>query len=173
MPFALQSLQTDLAYTAWANNLALSACSALTPEEIARDLGGSHHSLIETLHHSFDSERFWYECLAANALPPMDQIGDTCILPGSPTETLALLQREWPIVSRNALKWLTTQTAEDLHAPITSQLKSGEKSFNHWQILRHSINHSTLHRGQVVAMIRQLGHQPPQTDLMSFYFVKK
>lgn len=34
--------------------------------------------------------------------------------------------------------------------------------------MQHVANHATLHRGQVVGMIRQLGVEPPPTDLI-FY----
>jgi len=30
-----------------------------------------------------------------------------------------------------------------------------------WQIVLHAVNHSTLHRGQIVTMLRTLGLQPP------------
>jgi len=35
----------------------------------------------------------------------------------------------------------------------------------------HLVNHDSLHRGQVMAMIRQLGIAPPPTDLMMYYRV--
>jgi uncharacterized damage-inducible protein DinB len=35
--------------------------------------------------------------------------------------------------------------------------------------LLHVVNHSTLHRGQVMGMLRQLGKQPPATDIFNFY----
>jgi len=31
------------------------------------------------------------------------------------------------------------------------------------------VNHATLHRGQVVGMLRQLGKRPPNVDIMTFY----
>ena len=34
--------------------------------------------------------------------------------------------------------------------------------------MQHVANHATMHRGQVVGMIRQLGIDPPSTDLL-FY----
>ena len=34
--------------------------------------------------------------------------------------------------------------------------------------MQHVVNHATLHRGQVVGMIRQLGITPPSTDLLFF-----
>jgi uncharacterized damage-inducible protein DinB len=33
----------------------------------------------------------------------------------------------------------------------------------------HLVNHDSLHRGQVMGMIRQLGIAPPPTDLMMYY----
>ena len=33
----------------------------------------------------------------------------------------------------------------------------------------HLVNHNTLHRGQVMGMIRQLGIAPPPTDLMMYF----
>jgi uncharacterized damage-inducible protein DinB len=34
--------------------------------------------------------------------------------------------------------------------------------------MQHVVNHATLHRGQIVGMIRQLGIDPPSTDLLFF-----
>ena len=38
-----------------------------------------------------------------------------------------------------------------------------------WQIVMHVVNHATLHRGQAMGMLRQMGMAPPHTDLMMFY----
>lgn len=37
------------------------------------------------------------------------------------------------------------------------------------QILRHVVNHSTYHRGQVTTMLRQLRTEPVSTDLLVYY----
>jgi uncharacterized damage-inducible protein DinB len=37
-----------------------------------------------------------------------------------------------------------------------------------WEILLHVVNHGTYHRGQIAAMLRQLGHVPPSTDFIYF-----
>ncbi len=36
------------------------------------------------------------------------------------------------------------------------------------QVVLHLVNHATLHRGQVVGMLRQLGVKPPGTDFISY-----
>jgi len=35
-------------------------------------------------------------------------------------------------------------------------------------LIRHVVNHSTYHRGQVATQLRQLGHTPPNTDLITY-----
>jgi len=35
-----------------------------------------------------------------------------------------------------------------------------------WQLMQHVANHSTYHRGQVVAMLRMLGAKAVSTDLV-------
>jgi len=37
------------------------------------------------------------------------------------------------------------------------------------RMLRHVVNHSTYHRGQVVTMLRQVGAEAPATDLILFF----
>jgi len=36
-------------------------------------------------------------------------------------------------------------------------------------VLLHIVNHATLHRGQVMGMLRQLGHVPPGTDYLFYH----
>jgi len=35
-----------------------------------------------------------------------------------------------------------------------------------WVVLRHVVNHSTYHRGQVAAKLKRLGAEPPATDMI-------
>ena len=42
-----------------------------------------------------------------------------------------------------------------------------------WQIVMHVVNHGTLHRGQIVGMLRQLGVKAPATDIVFYYYEQK
>ena len=56
-----------------------------------------------------------------------------------------------------------------LAAELPFKLLSGDaSSMRLVDQMQHVANHATLHRGQVVGMIRQLGIAPPSTDLL-FY----
>jgi uncharacterized damage-inducible protein DinB len=38
-----------------------------------------------------------------------------------------------------------------------------------WQTVLHVVNHGTYHRGQITAMLRQLGAKPVNLDLIGYY----
>ena len=171
MTTAKEMLLMDLDYSAWANRVLLEACSPLTTEELGRDLGASHRSLIETLRHIYYTERVWMRRLCENAMPPMHEVGDQKLFCDPPPEPgIAELKRDWPEVWRAGHDWLESLTETDLDATLRSRLPDGsEFRVSRWKIVMHAVNHSTLHRGQVVAMLRMLGKQPPNTDLFSYY----
>ncbi|HEY0810552.1 MAG TPA: DinB family protein, partial [Longimicrobiales bacterium] len=62
----------------------------------------------------------------------------------------------------------------DLDRIVSYRNFKGESHANPlWQLLRHLVNHSTYHRGQVTTMLRQVGHEPVSTDLVLFYRQEK
>lgn len=174
IPFAIlpvvsnsrQWLAHQLAYSSWANQTLLTACAALTPEELNRDLGASHKSVLGTLRHIYYAERVWLKRLRANALPPLQEIGDQRLFGDPPPEPdLRRLQDDWPAVAEGLQRY-----AEELQdAALLNELRGSDCSIPLWKLFLHVVNHSTLHRGQVTSMIRQLGKQPPNTDVFSFH----
>jgi uncharacterized damage-inducible protein DinB len=67
-------------------------------------------------------------------------------------------------------EWLEKLREDGLDGTLSSRIADGTKfRASRWEIVMHPVNHSTLHRGQVVGMLRALGKQPPNTDLFSFY----
>jgi uncharacterized damage-inducible protein DinB len=166
MGFAKEQLQVELDYPAWATRLLLDACAALSDEERMRDLGLSHRNVVGTLGHMFVSERFWADCLRSDRLPPLDEIG----VSDSPEPAFTDLIDNWPAVWGVFDNWLASAPEEKLTETLRCRLTAEtERHFTRWQLLRHSMNHSTLHRGQVVGMVRALGRKPPNVDLMSYY----
>jgi uncharacterized damage-inducible protein DinB len=166
MDIGKQILQTDVAYSAWATSQLLAACSALTGAEQTCDLGLSHKCLLNTLHHIYVSERFWSECLRANSIPSLHEIGAG----PSPTGVrLVDLQQDWPAIWAGMQRWLDGLGDEDLTQTLACILSDDASfPFTRWQLLRHSLNHASFHRGQIVGMLRALGKQPPNVDVMSY-----
>ena len=164
-------LLCDVDYSAWANRQLLEACSALTTVQLERDLGASHRSILSTLRHIFYAERVWRDRLLVNKLPPLVEVGDQRLFGDPPPEpTLEDLKQRWPEVDRTLREWLAHLTESDLASELPCLSPDGtELHFSRWQIVTHSVNHSTLHRGQIISLLRTLGAQLPNTDLFSFY----
>jgi uncharacterized damage-inducible protein DinB len=161
-----QTVSLDLQYSEWASRMLLSACSELPVADRTRDLALSHASVLGTLHHAYVSERFWTECLLAKKIPPIEQVAAE---PTPANLRLEDLEQDWPGVWSGLESWLASATDDELGEPLPCQISAAVAlNFVRWQLVRHFVNHSTLHRGQVVGMIRSLGKRPPNVDLMSY-----
>lgn len=158
-----QPFASDLRYSAWANLRLLDACAERKAEELERDLGISHHSILVTLQHVCDAEKVWLDCLSRTAA------GGQWTLPPGPAPKLSLtdLRRKWPELWEGYEKWLEglPNAATELGADVFVKIPDGSvPRFTRWKILRHVLDHSQFHRGQVVGMIRSLGHSPPAVN---------
>ena len=153
-------------YSTWANQRLLAGCSALTPAELNRDLSTSHSSVLGTLRHIYYAERVWLKRLRTNIAPPLVEVGDQQLFQDRPPEPdLAALERSWPAVWTDLHDYCETSP----QAELAVELRGSDWGMPRWQVLLHLVNHSTLHRGQAMGMLRQMGIAPPHTDLMNFY----
>lgn len=165
MSFGKELLSRDVHYSAWANRRLLEACSALSSPELTRNLGSSHSSILSTLCHIHDAERVWLACLQASL--------DEYRMPNEPAPPLSLeqLQQKWPTLWEGYEQWVGQVSEEELRMELYTIVPGGAYLRGPlWQILRHVLDHSILHRGQVVGMIRMLGHTPPAINRMDLYF---
>ncbi len=84
------------------------------------------------------------------------------------------MDQEWPELQRRWEEWAASLTDADLARVVPYKAMNGTPYETPvWQIVLHVVNHATLHRGQVMAMLRQLGVAPPPTDLIFYYREKK
>lgn len=166
MSFAKQLLLTDIRYSGWANQRLLEACSALTSEEIERDLSISHNSILATLRHIHDGERVWLDCLRTSP-----EMGPWWLPQGTPPQpSLDVLRQSWPELSDAYRRWIEDSSEADLGVELRVLLPGDvEPRLPRWKILGHVLEHSTFHRGQIVGMIRILGHTPPGIHRMDYY----
>jgi len=162
----LADIQQLLTYTEWANELAMNAAGALPDEHLRRDFGISHKSIFGTLVHMAGAEWIWlerwhgYSPTKAEAWSRWST--DAC-------NDLDTLKGHWTELVDRRTQYVSKLDESTLAGELAFKLLSGDPSsmvlINQMQ---HVVNHATMHRGQVVGMIRQLGIEPPSTDLL-FY----
>jgi uncharacterized damage-inducible protein DinB len=153
-------------YTEWSNNLALEAAATLTDENLHRDVGISHHSIFGTLVHMAGAEWIWWERWNGRS-PGKDEAWS--LWSTESCGDLATLKEHWRVMIDGRTQFISNLDEDRLNAELPFKLLSGDpSSMRLVNQMQHVVNHATMHRGQIVGMIRQLGFEPPATDLL-FY----
>jgi uncharacterized damage-inducible protein DinB len=157
-----QDIQTLFAYNAWANQRTLAACREMNPEQFTREISGSFHSLRDLLVHLAGVEWLYLERWHGRSPTALPWSGSFV--------TLASVEELWQKVERELLSRVAALTTEALAEPLPFRNTQGNVfSQSLCQVLQHLVNHSTYHRGQVAAALRQLGGRAQATDLIAFY----
>lgn len=153
-------------YTEWANGLAMDAAAQLPDENLRRDFGISHKSIFGTLVHMAGAEWIWVERWHGRSPAKAEAWSlwstESCA-------DLRMLNERWRDLIDRRAQFVSELDEDRLASELAFNLLSGDpSSMRLVDQMQHVANHATMHRGQVVGMIRQLGLEPPSTDLL-FY----
>ena len=155
-------LRLLLDYHYWARDRVLEATAALTPEQFARELGGSFRSVRDTLGHLIGAEQVWlsrWTGHALRAMPAPDQFAD-----------FAAVRAAWTALETR-VRAFAAALGPDVGRVFAYQSFAGQAMNSpFWQMLQHVVNHGSYHRGQVTTLLRQLGAPAGRSmDLIAFY----
>lgn len=158
----VQELRQLYEFHVWATERVLDAVSGLDEPDFDRDLAGSFPSIRATLVHMLSAEWVWLERWQGRSPGGVPE--------GWEALTLTALRQEWAGVEQNRQAMLEALTESELDRVVDYRDTRGTPySSAVWEILRHVVNHSSHHRGQVTTMLRQLGTVPPGTDLIQWF----
>src|SRR5881396_483689 len=149
-------------YNAWANRLLFDAAAALSDEVYHRDLKSSFGGIHGTLAHIVWAEQLWLCRWLGRPNPAVPQ--------GRDLTTLAAARARWEAIETERATFLAGFGERRLEETMTvSPSTGGEYVHSFREMLRHAIDHSSYHRGQLVTLLRQAGATPPGTGLIVFY----
>ena len=137
-------------YNDWANKLVLDTLESIDtwPPMTA-----------ERMSHILVAQELWHARIAGGDQP-------TDLFPAYTLEEMRALN------SASTKKWLSLTSEmlpEDRWKPVAYRTTSGAAFESILiDILTQVINHATHHRGQVIAALRDAGHEPPKTDFIFF-----
>ena len=151
-----------LTYTIWADREHLAALAALPEEHLTVPTGTSFGSLLGTIAHVLGSEQVW---LARFVGAPLEAYPDEGAL-ADLGAVRAGFEELWP-----QMEFFLAGLQEPQLAAELEWISRGGSLYRRplWQALVHMSHHSGYHRGQLATMMRQLGHQPPSTDLIGWF----
>ena len=146
------------AFNRWANVKMLDACRQLTPEQYAAEPVPSWSSVRSTVVHIAIVTDGWLRGLAGD---PDESVPTEAQLP-TVDDAERLLQKAYQRLD----ELLPTLTPERLATPVTLRRRGRTATLPPWALLRHLVNHTTYHRGQVASKLKRFGVQQPETDLV-------
>ncbi|MGA2769381.1 MAG: DinB family protein [Bryobacteraceae bacterium] len=156
---SLTTLNELFDYNYWARDRQLQACAGLTEEQFLRPLGNSFPSLRDTLTHLLAVEWLWLERWRGQS--------PRTLLAPEEFPTLTALSQRWRTVEREMREHVAGLSDEALECPATYVNTRGQTwTYPLWRMILHLLQHQSYHRGQVTALLRQLGAQPPKVDFL-------
>ena len=147
------------AYDRWANRRVLDACRKLTAQQYAAEPVPGWSSVRSTISHIALASEVNLRTLADS---PDDRIPTEADL-ATVDDAAQLLERAY----RRFEELRPTLTPERLTTVLTLRRRGRTATLPPWAMLRHIVNHSTYHRGQVASKLKRFGIDPPITD---FFF---
>lgn len=157
--------RTDVArlfdYTVWANHRALRGAAPLSADDFKKDLGSSFGGVRGTLVHIMSAEWIWLERF--KGVSPRGFLDE-----GEFPDVISLRDR-WTALEEHRRSWTNSLSEADLAATLSyTNMKGEPNAAPLWQLVQHIVNHSTYHRGQITAFLRQLGAKPLNTDMVAW-----
>ena len=153
------------AFNRWANAKMLDSCRKLSVEQYAAEPVPGWSSVRSTVHHIAIVTEGWLRGLAADPDESVPTEGELTTV----DEAERLLERAY----QRFEELLPTLTPERLATPVTYRRRGRTATLPPWALLRHVVNHTTYHRGQVATLLRQLGHKAASTDYLRFIDAQK
>jgi uncharacterized damage-inducible protein DinB len=146
------------AFNRWANEKMLDACRKLMPEQYVAEPAPGWTSVRFTVWHIVIVTEGWLRTLADESdlgFPPEAEVA-------TPDAAAAVLDRAYRVLD----SLLPRLTPEFLATPRTISRRGRTAVLPPWLVLRHIVNHTTYHRGQVASKLKRFGIQQAETDLV-------
>ena len=150
------------AFNRWANAKMLDACRKLTPEQYVAEPVPDWPSVRSTVFHIVVVTELWLRGLESDP--------DASIPTEAEVATIEDAERLLDRAYQRFDRLLPALTPERLATPITLQRRGRTATLPPWAVLRHLVNHTTYHRGQVASKLKRFGIQQPETDFVYWCF---
>jgi uncharacterized damage-inducible protein DinB len=159
--FTVDGTQKFHSWTHACLNLLLEHLSTIPPGDYEKELAGfGFPTLRKQVVHIFNCEGFW-----VNTLQGINYVDRKPVEFPAVADAILLRQE----VGRTTQAYLSGLTDEQLNTDSELHFPDGDTSVRTPAlVLHHVLTHAFHHKGQIVAMCRELGHPAPDTDLNQF-----
>ena len=152
------TLTTLFSHNLWTNSKLIELCAGLTDEQLDATIIGTFGTIRDTLQHIVTAEQSYFHRISTDQ--PLRRPE------GAPPLTTSEMVESVYRTGSGLIEW-----APKIHASDTVQVDwdGGPREVPKTIILTQAINHATEHRAQIMAILTQLGIQPPDLDGWSYF----
>lgn len=152
------TLTTLFRHNLWANLRLLEQCAGLTDEQLKSTSVGTYGSIQDTLQHIVTAERSYLARLSTGQ--PYRRPKD------APPMTITEMADSARSTGFSLVDWAPRVQAEDI---VQVDWDGTPRDVPKTILLTQAINHATEHRAQIMAILTQLGIEPPELDGWSYF----
>lgn len=155
-------------YHVWANNKFFSRLKELPKDIYNRQIQSVFPSILETLIHIYRGDTIWLGVMQEKS---MDDIQASILRARDSLKNKSLEEMETLFydLSKSYLDFLNNES--DLDKEISPEHpKYGRLETKLSHLIQHVVNHGTYHRGNLTAMIHQLGYSSVPTDYVFYLY---
>ena len=149
------------AYDHWANDCMFEAALGLSEQQQQQTIASSFPSVASTLAHIVGAEWVWLRRWIGES--------PTSFPEWVTNPRCAAVRAILTTVEQERDEFLARLSDDDLQRSVSYRTLGGQEFCDPLGgLMKHVVNHSTYHRGQVATLLRQFGVKPPSTDLIAF-----
>jgi len=152
------TLTTLFRHNLWANLHIFEQCANLTSEQLDTTLSGTYGSIRDTLQHIVTAEQSYFSRISTGQ--PHRRSAD------APPLTLADMVASLRTTGAGFIEWAPKAQADDT---VEIDWDGTPREVPKTIILTQVINHATEHRAQIMAILTQLGIEPPEVSGWSYF----
>ncbi len=160
-------LAASARYNHWMNDKLYLLAATLSDEARKRDGGAFFKSLHGTFNHLLLADRVWLARFQGVTVPSEFMGPGIRSLDQELYVDFEDLRRERALTDQQLSTWVSDLAPERLAAPLVYMRRGQRVESPLWWAVAHLFNHQTHHRGQLTALLTQLGCDPGSTDLFA------
>ncbi len=162
---SLEKLMHNYAeYNVWANQTIANWLGTKPLALLQKEVASSFPSVIKTLSHLLDTEKFWLGILQGSARQPWQEFT------GNDAEVIPKLLKQ----SESFCTYVKSLHEAELLGPCEIDAPWVKGQMPKYEFIQHCITHGAYHRGQIITIARNVGiTDPPMTDYNYYNMVIK
>ena len=152
------TLTTLFSHHLWANLSLLECCAQLTGEQLEASIVGVYGSIRDTLEHIVMAEQSYFARISTGQRHRRSEDARPLTIPA--------MMEAVRTTGSGLIEWAPKVQADDT---VQIDWDGTPRNVPKTILLTQVINHATEHRAQIMAILTQLGIQPPELDSWTYF----